>query len=241
LKLPKNHSPAYQIRTTLTGPSTIIMAATFETHGSQQKTPHLAETSLEEWRICIHQIIEQQALSYPEKEAICSEEGTLSYRELNDLASCLARHLTTLGIGPEILVPLFFDKSMWNVVSMLAVLKSGGAFVPLDPAAPVARLQTLVRNVGATVVLCSQQHAILLGSVANKIIPIDGEVIRQLPESSGDDNESRVEPNNLAYCEYSFYFMLIVVFWFSGGLYSWSTSHKSFHPLLFQISPLVVQ
>jgi len=80
---------------------------------------------------CIHEVIHDHALSKPNAEAVCDEHGILSYRDLDQISSRLASHLITLGLGPGVFVPLCFDKEVWNVVCMLAVLKAGAAFVPL--------------------------------------------------------------------------------------------------------------
>ena len=136
---------------------------------------------LEEVKKCIHEEIQHQALMKPDAEAICSEEGSLSYRELDDLASRLAHHLGALGVGLEDFVPLCFDKSIWNVVSMLGVLKAGAAFCPLDPTAPIARLEALTHNVDAKVVLCSPHYVGDLTSLAESVVPVDDKSIRALP------------------------------------------------------------
>ena len=146
---------------------------------------------------CIHEVIHDQTLSKPHAEAVCDEHGSLSYRDLDQLSSRLASHLTTLGLGPGVFVPLCFDKEVWNVVCMIAVLKTGAAFVPLDPTAPVARLRTLSMDVAATVILCSQQHAGMLLPVAQSIIPVDREMIGHLPKSNSSDRSTK--SSDLAY------------------------------------------
>lgn len=75
----------------------------------------------------IHEVITETAHKVPKDEAICSWDGSFTYQELDNHASRLAAHLIDLGIGPEIIVPLCFDKSKWNLVAMLGVLNAGGA------------------------------------------------------------------------------------------------------------------
>jgi non-ribosomal peptide synthetase component F len=145
----------------------------------------------------IHEVIHDQALSKPHAEAVCDEHGTLSYLDLDQISSRLASHLSTLGLGPGVFVPLCFDKEVWNVVCMIAVLKAGAAFVPLDPTAPVARLRALSMDVAATHILCSQQHAGMLLPVADHIIPVDGEMIGHLPKSNLVDRSTK--SSDLAY------------------------------------------
>ena len=153
---------------------------------------------------CIHDIIKYQALAQPEAEAVVSEDdGTLTYNELDVLADKLARYLRSLGIGPETLVPLCFEKSMWCIVSMVGVLKAGAAFFPLDHTAPVSRLETLARNADARVLLCSQNHASLLSSVAEIIIPVDRESIEQSANVAINRELHFATSKNLAYMIYT--------------------------------------
>jgi non-ribosomal peptide synthetase component F len=64
---------------------------------------------------CIHNVIADQILKHPDAEAICAWDGSLMYGELDDIASRLAVQLVRLGVGPEVLVPLCFDKSVRGV------------------------------------------------------------------------------------------------------------------------------
>lgn len=174
---------------------------------------------------CIHQIIHEQMLLRPEEQAVCAWDGSLTYGELDRLASALACNLQTQGVGPESKVALCFDKSVgnpifvsayfcfacyfsilpdgflslaivadilaqkWNIVAILGVLKAGGAFVPLDPAHPTARLESLVKTVQAKVMLCSLKYTEYLKPVVDILIPLSDD---SLPELSV--NESRTGP-----------------------------------------------
>ena len=160
--------------------------------------------NLERLDTCIHHIIQSRALALPESEAVVSEEeGILTYNELENLADKVAVYLRTLGIGPEDIIPICFDKSMWNVVSILGVLKAGAAFLPLDYAAPVSRLENLAQNANARVLLCSQKQASLLASVAETVIPVDGKSIEQLAESTRIGEVAGATSKNLAYMIYT--------------------------------------
>jgi non-ribosomal peptide synthetase component F len=75
----------------------------------------------------VHDTIEETALRLPHEEAVCSWDGSLTYEELHQHANRVAAHLIEHGVGAEIIVPLCFDKSKWNVVAMLSVLRAGGA------------------------------------------------------------------------------------------------------------------
>jgi amino acid adenylation domain-containing protein len=104
----------------------------------------------------IHGRIERQAVLQPTKLAVCTTVLNFTYRELNDLANGLACKLIQLGVGQGSIVPFCMEKSVWPTVAMLGVLKTGAAFVPLDPSHPPSRLGFLVNETEATVLLCSR-------------------------------------------------------------------------------------
>ncbi|CAG7555120.1 unnamed protein product [Fusarium equiseti] len=135
---------------------------------------------------CIHQAISEQGTLRPDAEAVCAWDGSFSYVQLLSLSDRLASHLQTLGIGPEVFVPICFDKSKWTVVAMLAILKAGGIFVPFDPTQPLLRLQALSQKVEAKTILCSPQHQVMLEGVAPELIPVDTQLFERLAEHSGE-------------------------------------------------------
>ncbi|MCJ1350610.1 MAG: hypothetical protein MMC33_000591 [Icmadophila ericetorum] len=105
----------------------------------------------------VHQTISEIAGLQPEALAIDAWNGQLTYGELEKFSSRLAKSLVLSGIGPGCFVPLIFQKSMWANVSMLAVLKAGGAFVPLDADHPEGRLRAVMQSLKADIILCSAQ------------------------------------------------------------------------------------
>lgn len=105
--------------------------------------------------IFVQTLIQEQAARHPDSQAVCSWDGSLSYSELDDLSSHLANYLFAQGVGPETIVPLCFEKSVWTIVGLLGVLKAGGAFLLLDPSQPIARLQSIVSQTGAQFALSS--------------------------------------------------------------------------------------
>ncbi|KAL4751559.1 hypothetical protein BDW72DRAFT_192753 [Aspergillus terricola var. indicus] len=96
---------------------------------------------------CIHDLIEKQAIARPDQEAICAYDGSLSYAGLSELSLVLAEQLKTFGARPEQRVAILMNKSFWYPVAVLAVLKSGAAFVPLDPSHPENRLKQLIGEI----------------------------------------------------------------------------------------------
>jgi non-ribosomal peptide synthetase component F len=103
--------------------------------------------------VCVHQLIENRAAASPETIAVVAGEGRLSYGELNARANGLARYLRRLGAGPEVRVGMCLEKSLDMIVGVLGVLKSGAAYVPLDPAQPAERLEYMVRDSRSAILL----------------------------------------------------------------------------------------
>ncbi|KAH1908176.1 hypothetical protein KXV58_006201, partial [Aspergillus fumigatus] len=151
---------------------------------------------------CMHEIVQEQVALHPDAPAICSWDGDLTYGELDALAHRLAHHLATLGIGPEVMVPLCFDKSTWAIVAMLAVLKAGGVCVPLGPSHPVERLKTILQDTSAEVVLASPVHSKTFHGLVNAVIAVDGPTVESLPAADGPACSS-VRPNNAAFVIYT--------------------------------------
>lgn len=139
-------------------------------------------------RKCIHEAVSEQGALRPYADAVCAWDGNLSYNQLLSLSDRLASRLQISGIGPEVFVPICFDKSKWTVVAMLAVLKAGGIFVPLDPTHPLPRLRALASKVQATTILCSPQHQAMLASVAAELIPVDDQLFTKIAEQHGEVN-----------------------------------------------------
>ena len=124
------------------------------------------------YEICIHGIIQQHAEFRPRAEAVNAWDGDLSYSRLNKLSNILAHRLQRLGVGPNSLVLFCFDKSRWAVVATLAILKAGGAFVPLDPSHPIDRSKSIIRYVGAQVLLTSPAHCEAFEGLVENVITV---------------------------------------------------------------------
>ncbi|WP_405559512.1 amino acid adenylation domain-containing protein [Streptomyces sp. NBC_01180] len=122
--------------------------------------PELAQM-MWEWNSSVPSVPEQtlpemvaaQARSTPDAPAVVCGDETLGYRELDERATALARRLSACGTQPEDTVALVQERSVGLVVSMLAVLKAGCAYVPLDRSAPAERLEELLRDVSPRVLL----------------------------------------------------------------------------------------
>ncbi|KAJ4207530.1 Nonribosomal peptide synthetase 30 [Fusarium solani] len=107
----------------------------------------------------VHDMILERALSQPERPAVHAWDGEFTYRELARLSSTLARRLIDqYGVSPGDIVGLCFEKSKWTSVAILAVLQTGAGLAMLDPFLPETRLQTIVDQVDARVVVSSQKQ-----------------------------------------------------------------------------------
>jgi amino acid adenylation domain-containing protein len=101
----------------------------------------------------LHQLFEHQVERTPDAIALVFEQEQLSYRELNNRANQLAHHLQSLGVCRESLVGVMMERSTEMVVSLLAIVKAGAAYVPLDPAYPQERLAFMLADAGVEVLL----------------------------------------------------------------------------------------
>lgn len=143
-------------------------------------------------------IFAEQVSQRPDALAVDAWDGQLTYGELDQLSTTLARHLVSLGVVPEALVPMCFDKSRWAVVAQMAVMKAGGACVNLDPAHPQARLETIIKDAQATVLLTNPRHSeILANSGSLQTVTVTEEFISSL--TGLDFDLPSIHPRNAAY------------------------------------------
>lgn len=147
---------------------------------------------------CIHEMIQQTVIDQPSRPAICSWDGELTYSELDNLSSRLASHLQRdLGCGSDSVVVLCFEKSLWAVVSMLAVAKVGSAFVHVDINAPPERNRTIVRQCRCDVGLSSPTNAEKLQILVPASVVVSGDTMERLRQSTYDTKKAT--PANILY------------------------------------------
>lgn len=135
---------------------------------------------------CVPQLVTSQALATPDAIALVVEEQMLNYYELNRRANQLAHHLSTLGVGPNVLVGLCVERSLDMVIGLLGILKAGGAYVPLDPSYPPDRLAFMIYDT-QTSVLVTQNHLTLrLHTKDTQLICLDSDaaILAQQPNTN---------------------------------------------------------
>src|SRR5205085_5372737 len=151
----------------------------------------------------IQQLFEEQVARTPHAVAVVDERQSLTYAELEQRANQLARRLRREGVGAESLVAVCLERSTELVVALLGILKAGGAYVPLDPTYPQPRLQFMLEDSAAEVVLTEQHLAARLPrGVSGKQICIDQER-EQLAQESTERLPGHGLPESLAYVIYT--------------------------------------
>ena len=143
-------------------------------------------------------LIVSNALSHPDAPAVCASDVSFTYMELHVISDVLARFLIEKGVGPETIVPLCFPKSGWATVSMLAVIKAGGAFTFLDPSFPAEVLQNIVKHTDAKFLLCSASTRAMWDGHCTAY-EVGAEVIASLPQLSDAKQSVVLRPSNLLY------------------------------------------
>ncbi len=151
--------------------------------------------------ICIHQLFETQVERTPEAIALLFNNSTITYQELNAQANQLANYLRAIGIRPEMRVGLCIERSPKTIVSILAILKAGGVYVPLDPAYPKERLAFMVEDAKLSLLLTQQSLNIEAGQ-RTTVVCLDKEW--EIIARHSDTNPKQViKHDNVAYIIYT--------------------------------------
>ena len=152
----------------------------------------------------VHELFSAQAVATPKSVAIVCGSESLTYEELDRRADQLAHHLKFLGIGPENLVAISMERSLDMVVGILGTLKAGAAYVPLDPAFPAERLQFMLADSKASLLLTRSREKEHLGDLPKNIRAISLDTDWRLISEEGEDKlDVPMTPENLAYVIYT--------------------------------------
>ncbi|WP_420124963.1 amino acid adenylation domain-containing protein [Longimicrobium sp.] len=153
---------------------------------------------------CIHELFEAQVERTPGAVAVTFERERLTYAELNAQANRLAHHLRALGVGPEVRVAVCVKRGMETVVALLAVLKAGGGYVPLDPMNPEDRLRYALADSAPAALLTGGPLVARFADAGMRIVNVDAPAAWDAyPASNPDRARSGVRPEHLAYVIYT--------------------------------------
>ncbi|MDN3695553.1 amino acid adenylation domain-containing protein [Chryseobacterium tructae] len=149
----------------------------------------------------IHQLFEEQAMKTPENIALIYQDVVLTYKELNEKSNRLANHLiAAYNLQPDEIIPLCLDRSENMLIAILAVLKSGAAYVPMDPSYPTDRIEHILQDTGARLILGQESTLEKLQYVVADVILLDGVTFKATLETESINNPvTSTQPNNLAY------------------------------------------
>jgi len=173
-------------------------------------SPAEREQLLREWNqtatyfppVCLHELFAEQARQRPEATALLYEDEQMSYGELERRANQLAHHLQRLGVGPEVVVGICLERTPQMIVALLAVLKAGGAYLPLDPEYPLERLSFMLEDAAVTVLLTEVAVVERLPAHWGYTFCLDEEW-EQIASESETTPACAAMPENLAYVMYT--------------------------------------
>lgn len=141
--------------------------------------------------------------TWPEAQAICAWDGTLSYKHLHELSDQLAFQLIALGAGNGMIIALCFEKSMWQPVAALGAIKAGAACVALDVQHPEERLRAIISQVGSKLVLSSASKVGLAGRISSgEVIVVDNTCSPKphaIPMVNGHVSQYTAHPSDILY------------------------------------------
>lgn len=150
-------------------------------------------------------LFERQVERAPDALAVLSRHGQLTYRELNDLAEKLAAPLRDARVGAEALVGLCVPRSPATMVAALAIFKAGGAYLPVDPSEPEARLNFMFKDAGVSVVIAEKSLAEKISGADRRVMAVDemGRAEQCSPGENHPPTSAALNPKSLAYVIYT--------------------------------------
>ena len=149
----------------------------------------------------VAELVAAQAAAMPNAVALVARGDSITYGELDKHANQLANYLVALGVGPETIVGLCLDRSPESVMCALAVLKAGGAYLPLDPAYPSERLLFMLNDARPRVLITRAELAETFAEGPWKVVSIDRD--QEIEDYSTDSPVNQAMPDNLAYVIYT--------------------------------------
>ncbi|HJT58683.1 MAG TPA: amino acid adenylation domain-containing protein, partial [Ktedonobacteraceae bacterium] len=158
--------------------------------------------------LCLPQLVEAQVIRTPEAIALSCGEEQITYAQLSERANAFARYLVARGVEPERLVVVLAERGIAFVVTILAIWKAGGVYLPLDPLHPPSRLAQILTQSGCAIVLTTdalrprlQQALAAIPAVAHPAVLLLETLLAQTPD--GVNLPDRCRPQQLAYVLYT--------------------------------------
>lgn len=152
--------------------------------------------------ICLHHLFEAQVKKTPNAVAVVFEDQQITYRELNHRANQLARYLKSLGVKTESFVAICMERSLEMVVAIYGTMKAGAAYVPIDPTYPQDRLEFMLQDANAPVLLTQEKLRAKLPAHQARLVCLDSEW-PVISRESTTAPKSDVTAKNLAYMIYT--------------------------------------
>lgn len=173
-------------------------------------TAHERQQLLHHWNETAHvvdpgnlaELFAQQAARTPSAIAASAGEQSLSYGELDTRANHLAHHLQVLGAGPDVLVGLCLERTFDLLISILAILKAGAAYLPLDPEHPAERIARMLDETNTSILITQAALAGRLSMHRSAMIVLDDEA-KHIAQQSGTPPLHGLQPDHLAYVMYT--------------------------------------
>lgn len=157
--------------------------------------------------VCIHQLFERRVKETPDALAVISNKEKITYGKLNEQANVLAGRLQACGVGREALVAVCLERSIDMVIALLAVLKAGGAYLPIHPDLPYERIQYMLTDSGTKVLIGRDHTSQLTDDLGCQLVVMDSNAIMFSNERNERDTEYSPsvinEPSDLAYVIYT--------------------------------------
>jgi amino acid adenylation domain-containing protein len=172
----------------------------------------------------IQQLFEEQVEKTPSNIAVVYEDQKLTYQQLNEKSNQLAHYLRTLGVEPDTLVAISVERSLEMIIGLLGILKAGGAYVPLDPSYPQERLQFMLEDTKASILITqahlnetfraysgttlnlylrNEEKELFIEELSSNAETSQTQRWRSLPAESSQNPESLTSPHHLAYVIYT--------------------------------------
>lgn len=169
---------------------------------TNQSSIQIADINAQNSSSLVPHLVAAQATIRPEGTAAVHGKALLTYKELHQRADRLACFLQSLGVGPDVVVGIYLNRSLATLVASLAVMKAGGAYLPLDPTYPTERLTFMLNNAQATILVTAECLRDALPQRPKHLVTLDSEG-RFEGNVASSALAAKLEPRNLAYVIYT--------------------------------------